>query len=88
MVTQFTIVFKRMTKVSGAITPLHQQIRSKRRELDVKQETLSQDSGLSISYIRRVEKGSFSNIGIETLRKISKALDFYDWDLGFHSAQL
>lgn len=77
-----------MTKVPHLKLPLHLQIRAKRRELDIKQESLAEMSGLSLSFISKVEGGNFNDMGIDSLRKISQALDFYDWDLGLINSQL
>lgn len=81
-----------MTKTNTSMTfkdcKLHLQIRAKRRELDMKQEVLARESDLSISYICKLERGCFGNMTMETLEKISNALNYYNWDLGFMNTQL
>lgn len=88
MVTQCIIVTLNMTKVPPSHIDLHLQIRAKRRELDIKQESLAEMSGLSLSFISKVEGGKFKDIGIDSLRKISQALNYYEWDLGLIDSQL
>lgn len=88
MVTHCTEMTKNTTSMTFKDCNLHLQIRAKRRELDMKQEVLAIESGLSISYICKLERGVFRNMTLETLERISKALNYYSWDLGFMSTQL
>lgn len=81
-----------MTKSATEMTfkgcKLHLQIRTKRRELDMKQEVLARESDLSISYICKLERGYYGNMTLQTLEKISRTLNYYNWDLGFMNVQL
>jgi len=70
------------------ILPIHLQIRAKRRELDIKQEGLADLSDLSVSFISQLERGRYKDLGLESLRKISGALNFYEWDLNLMNIQL
>lgn len=87
MVTHCTKMTKKDTEMTFKDCGLHLQIRAKRRELDMKQEILAIESGLSISYICKLERGCFRNMTLETLEKISRALDHYSWNLGFTNTQ-
>lgn len=58
--------------------PLHEQVRLKRRELDIKQEFLAELSGVSQSAISRFEAGT-TDIRATAFIKIQKALNFKDW---------
>ena len=87
MVKHCTVMTKSATEMTFKECKLHLQIRTKRRELDMKQEVLARESDLSISYICKLERGCFGNMTLQTLEKISKALDYYAWDLGFMTFQ-
>lgn len=45
-----------------------------RRDLDWKQEELSAKSGISRTYISEVERGQITNVGIEVIEALAKAL--------------
>lgn len=74
-------------ETSKHLIPLHLQVRSKRRELNMSQKELAVKSGLSVSIIEKFEQGSHTSITLETLRRMSLALDFYDWDLNLLGIQ-
>lgn len=57
------------------------QIRAKRREKNFSQLTLSVKAQVSLNFISRLEQGRRTNMYLDNLRRISVALDFYDWDL-------
>lgn len=62
--------------------PLNTQIEIKMIERGFKkQQELADLAGVSQSFISRLLDGTHTNIGLENLRRISKALDFYEWDL-------
>lgn len=68
--------------------PLYIQIRIKRMEAGlVLQAELAKKAGLSASLISRIESGKHQNIGIDVLRMISIALDYYEWDLNLSPPQ-
>lgn len=70
------------------IIPLHLQIRAKRREKNLSQLQLSAQAQVSLNFISRLEQGRNSNMYLDNLRRISKALDYYDWDLNLSGIQL
>lgn len=70
------------------VLPIHLQIRAKRRELDIKQEGLAVSSELSVSFISQLEQGRYKDVGVKTLGKISRALNFGEWDLNLMGTQL
>lgn len=51
-----------------------QRILLSRRDLDWKQEELSAKSGISRTYISEVERGQITNVGIEVIEALAKAL--------------
>lgn len=61
--------------------PLHLQIREKRLEKGWSQMKLATQSTMSFAFIVRLETGRSTNMGVDNLRRLSQALDFYDWDL-------
>lgn len=57
------------------------KIRNIRLSLKLNQQKLAEMSGLSTEYIGKIERGEATNIGIETLEKIAKALKIKFTDL-------
>lgn len=49
-------------------------IRARRHELGITQEQLSNNTGLSINYISRLEVGTANNVSAKTLLKIAEVL--------------
>lgn len=54
---------------------LGQRIRERREALGINIEELGRRSGVSPSYISRVERGERVNVGLETVQKLAYALD-------------
>lgn len=77
-----------MSKSIPGHLPLHVQFRNKRRELDIKQSYLADKAGLDQGTVSRFESGKSTNIGLDTFRKLSRALDYYEWDLNLTGIQL
>ena len=70
------------------VIPLHLQIRAKRREKNFSQLKLSIQAQVSLNFISRLEQGRNSNMYLDNLRRISIALDYYEWDLNLSGVQL
>ena len=64
------------------------QVKMKRDERNISQEQLALNSDVSYSTIANLETGRHVNISLDILRKISKALDYYEWDLYTNISQL
>lgn len=66
----------------------HEQVRAKRRELNFSQRALAIKSKVSTDLITRLEQGKSTNIGLDNLRRISFALDFFEWNIYNSSVKL
>lgn len=62
-------------------TPLHIQIRSKRRELDMKQAELARLTGIDQALLSRIETGKMCNISVPTLENIFKSLGYTEYKI-------
>lgn len=60
--------------MSRKISPIAQNIRQKRKELNLSQDKLSKLAGVAYNTVVKIESGENSNPTIETLRKIAGAL--------------
>ena len=60
---------------SKKIPSIAQNIKQKRKELNLSQDKLSKLAGVAYNTVVKIESGENSNPTIETLRKIAKALN-------------
>lgn len=56
-------------------SPIGKNIAKRRKELNMTQEELAENSDLSINFISRIERGSSTQISANSLYRISKALN-------------
>lgn len=61
--------------------PLYVQVRTRRRELDIKQTDLARRSGVDQAVLSRFENGKMCNIGVMKLESIFKALGYEEYKI-------
>ncbi len=81
------IIIETMSKPFSSLD-FHQQIRVKRRELNISQAQLAVKATVSVDTIARLEQGKHLNISLDNLRRISAALNFDEWNLKLLGVQL
>lgn len=67
-------------KEKGSIDEIHLQVKNIRKNKGITLKQLSEDSGLSLSYLSNYENGKV-NITLKSLKKIAEALEVYVIDL-------
>ena len=60
---------------SKKVSSIAENIKQKRKELNLSQDKLSKLAGVAYNTVVKIESGENSNPTIETLRKIAKALN-------------